>query len=741
MRKLISNIKFVVLLAVIAFSAFDVYTQGTAFNYQGALTDSAQPANGTYDLEFLLFDQASGGSQVGATVTANGIIVTNGAFSVTLDFGDQFPGADRWIEIRVRQASAHSGSEDLGGFTILAPRQPVKSVPYAQRSSSAGAADTAATADFATSADAANTATTATSAASASTADTATNALNLGGVAAGQYVVTTDPRLSDARTPTAGSGDYIQNGTTQQSSSNFNISGTGTSGVFNATDRFDLGGTRALGISNTTNLFVGVEAGQTGPSGTQNTLIGYRSGASLEGASNNVFVGAYAGENSVGFPNNLGTPAGLNTFVGSRAGRSNVDGTENTYIGAFAGNFSLMSGNTFIGYSAGESASGGNNIFIGRGTGIFHDGNFNTFIGNFAGNGPETGTYLTLVGLGTDLGEENLSNASAIGAFARVDQDNSLVLGSIAGINNATENTRVGIGTSTPERILHVKGPGAQEIMVESSDASGRKWTIQASGDPGSGRFEIVDRTAVASRVAILANGRVGIGVTSPQNRFEVNGAIQVTGGRVTPVGNAVTISSESDYDLVQSWANRNLILNGLGNFVGINNTSPADQLDVSGRIRVSSLGSAGATTLCRNTSNQISTCSSSIRYKNDVKSFPDGFNKLRLLRPVTFSWKDSSMFDLGLVAEEVAEIEPLLVTYKNGEVEGVKYDRIGVLLVNVVKEQATELERQKEKVERQKAQIDTQEKRIGELEAEMAALKAIVCSGLPDAAACKGRD
>ena len=60
----------------------------------------------------------------------------------------------------------------------------------------------------------------------------------------------------------------------------------------------------------------------------------------------------------------------------------------------------------------------------------------------------------------------------------------------------------------------------------------------------------------------------------------------------------------------------------------------------------------------------------------------------------VRFDWKDGGMHDLGLGAEDVAAIEPLLVTYNaKGEVEGVKYDRIGVVLVNAVKEQQARIE------------------------------------------------
>lgn len=46
-------------------------------------------------------------------------------------------------------------------------------------------------------------------------------------------------------------------------------------------------------------------------------------------------------------------------------------------------------------------------------------------------------------------------------------------------------------------------------------------------------------------------------------------------------------------------------------------------------------------------------------------------------------------MPDLGLVAEAVAEVEPLLTTPTDkGETEGIKYDRVGGVLVNAVNEQ-----------------------------------------------------
>ena len=68
------------------------FAQTTAFTYQGSLNTSGTPASGNYDFQFALFDAASGGAQLGTTQTLNGVVVTNGVFAVSLDFGNQFTG-------------------------------------------------------------------------------------------------------------------------------------------------------------------------------------------------------------------------------------------------------------------------------------------------------------------------------------------------------------------------------------------------------------------------------------------------------------------------------------------------------------------------------------------------------------------------------------------------------------------------------------------------------------------------
>src|SRR5262244_1085985 len=72
--------------------------QTTAFTYQGRLVDNGNLANTSYDMQFKLFDALSGGNQIGATLTFDGtgsnppaVLVSNGIFTVTLDFGTCSP--------------------------------------------------------------------------------------------------------------------------------------------------------------------------------------------------------------------------------------------------------------------------------------------------------------------------------------------------------------------------------------------------------------------------------------------------------------------------------------------------------------------------------------------------------------------------------------------------------------------------------------------------------------------------
>src|SRR5687768_7024519 len=107
--------------------------QGTAFTYQGRLAVNGATANGLYSLQFIL-RQTSNGAQQGPTLTTNGVVVSNGLFTATLDFGDYFGTREFALEIGVRT----NGS--VGPFTILSPHQVITPAPLAIAANHAGSA-------------------------------------------------------------------------------------------------------------------------------------------------------------------------------------------------------------------------------------------------------------------------------------------------------------------------------------------------------------------------------------------------------------------------------------------------------------------------------------------------------------------------------------------------------------------------------------------------------------------------
>jgi hypothetical protein len=121
---------------------------GTTFTYQGQLQQDGSPVNGTCDLQFGLFDSATGGNQIGITQNVSPAPVTGGLFTVQLDFGSSaFTGDGRWLQIALRCPVGN------GLYTTLTPRQPLTAPPYALYAPTAGSAGGLSCASCVTSAD------------------------------------------------------------------------------------------------------------------------------------------------------------------------------------------------------------------------------------------------------------------------------------------------------------------------------------------------------------------------------------------------------------------------------------------------------------------------------------------------------------------------------------------------------------------------------------------------------------
>lgn len=89
--------------------------------------DSGAPAAGIYDFQFAIYRNTnSPGVIFAGPITNSAVTVSNGLFTVNLDFGSNvFFGPPRWLDIGVRT------NGDIGAFTTLSPRQPLLPTPYA----------------------------------------------------------------------------------------------------------------------------------------------------------------------------------------------------------------------------------------------------------------------------------------------------------------------------------------------------------------------------------------------------------------------------------------------------------------------------------------------------------------------------------------------------------------------------------------------------------------------------------
>ncbi len=410
-------------------------------------------------------------------------------------------------------------------------------------------------------------------------------------------------------------------------------------------------GYSALGSITTggANTATGFEALELNTSGLENTAMGYRALQFNTGGYYNVGIGMSAlVSNSTGSGN---------TGVGDNVMQENTTGYSNTAIGNNAmADSTNGSSNTAVGNSAmfsncrsvAANCTGNNNTALGAAAGESSNSNYANV----------TGGSDTFIGASTGpAGTTQVSNATALGANAAVGESNALILGSINGINRATASTNVGIGTTIPSDFLDVNigspGPADTGITIEGASST--------YGDLG-------------LKIRNTGTGGVNWYLDSTSNPSGYGGGFLA----VVPGPGAVPVL---------------YVHSGPSVSIGTNLTTHPF-------------------TVCSGCGNAYAdgwSTYSSRRFKTNIHTLRHGLAMVEQMRGVTYNSKFNGKAEVGVIAEEVAEVLPQIVgVNKDGKAEGVDYSRLTAVLIEAVKEQQKQIAEQQVRLRKENSEIQT---------------------------------
>lgn len=358
---------------------------------------------------------------------------------------------------------------------------------------------------------------------------------------------------------------------------------------------------------------------------TSKVVTGIAAGSGLTGGGNGGIQALSLDTSKVPLLSASNTFTGNQAVVGNLSSNGQVSGSVVNALTSFnlAGNpfafGSMNTANAFLGFAGNQTMTGGDNVATGQvallnnttggsnsadGVGTLKantTGSNNSALGFFALSNNLTGSNNTALGAnaGPDSSHPALTNATAIGANAQVTVSNALVLGSINGVNGATADTVVGIGTTAPTAKLDVRGtanfgglvsfaagqtfPGTGTITGVTAGSgltgggSSGGVTLSLNNSYTDGRYAQLAANNTFSGVQVM-NNSVGIGVSSPAYPLHVAGAIRSETGGLSLGGNA-TLGVDAPGIIGGRLA---ILANGN---VGINNPNPTTTLDVNGNI------------------------------------------------------------------------------------------------------------------------------------------------------------
>ncbi len=411
-----------------------------------------------------------------------------------------------------------------------------------------------------------------------------------------------------------------------------------------------------------------------------NTAIGFQSQFSLVNTGGNTSLGHAT------LYNNKGS---YNTAVGEYALLENTLGQGNSALGSSSLRQSYGDNNSAFGVSAlFSNTRGDQNTAIGERALLVNTlGNRNVGIGAFSLASNFTGSDNVGIGNWADVAGSGLVNAIAIGSNALVAASNSISLGSINGVNGATENTKVGIGTTTPQTTLNVNPNGSGGILIGADKYAGGYTTLEMGISAGSnGRSYIQSTKASGTTSGDLSlnpqGGNIGIHMNTPLSPLHIkqtNDAYPVVGGGLRLERNANTnhweMATDNGDDLDFSYNN---VATAYINHVNGSLFSPSD-----------------------------------LRLKKDINPIGTVLPAMLQLQPKTYHYKtneDGAPLSYGFIAQEVEKLFPdFVITKGPDKMKAIAYQEFTIVAIKAIQEQ--------------QAIIETQNKRIEKLEHQMEAV------------------
>ena len=520
-----------------------------------------------------------------------------------------------------------------------------------------------------------------------------------------------------------------------------------------------------------------------------NTAIGFNSFSNhnVTGYNYNTAIGSFAME--------LDSSGYYNTGVGTSVFRYNNTGFMNTGVGLNAGNFQKQSQNTFVGAFSGVGerapstnyavdtgryntslgasslfrlANGNSNVAVGYSS-LYNDssGLGNVGVGANTLYTNTTGNNNTALGNYSNVSSSDLTNATAIGANAYIAQSNSMVLGSIAGVNSATSTVKVGIGENAPEARLHITGRGNSggtflpnaSMIIEDNTQSYIQLSNPTLSEAGilSGNAATTVRSGIIfsidsslylrsggnnNQMTVYKNGYVGIGTTNPLSRLHISEpTLNNINLRIASIGTGYEPGLElvkpgitgADWKIKVNTANSLMFSKGVDDFV----TAPTDYYEMTnlalkpatdGGSSLGSLSNRWATVYA--TSGIINT--SDRRDKENIENLNYGLPEIMKLRPVSYNWKENPQWGrkIGFIAQEVKPILKEVVQtgdlqLKNGtDSIAAKTDKLGIYYSDIIPVAVKAIQEQQIIIEKQAIENAALKERIEKLEKAFEAIK-----------------